>query len=721
MKRVRLGLVGKYFVALAIGLVLFLAFVYAGYRAQREAYRELAAASAQSMQAQGQESLERRGAAVAALLADALTNPVYFVDLQAIGVIARSALSQPDIRYVVVFDAQGKILHDGSTDIAAFGLPMSDRFAPEARAATELVTQGDEELVDVTQPMYLGSEKLGGVRIGVSRAANQGEIAAATAKLEARASDEVARGFRAQALPVLGLLLLSGGICWMVMVGLVRPIRTLAQWARSLESGHFDATHESVRRDELGELIRAFGTMSRSIRNHDRDVRRLAYLDTLTGMPNRLMLRETLSRAIVMGQNRGTGLALLFVDLDDFKRINDTLGHDAGDEALAQLSRRLEDALDSMRDPGVTRTESCELIARFGGDEFVALVTGNDVRERARALAEKILDAGREPLSAAGRRVHLNASIGITLFPDDAQDAPQLLKHGDIAMYQAKVYGKNCYRFFTDYMTKVAEDRLVLEHDLRAAMSEGQLELHYQPIVSIDTERVVGAEALLRWRHPTRGMVPSSLFVAIAEDFGLIDELGMFAMRLACRDAVHWPAIDGQQPFVSVNVSVKQLRNPKLVAQIDDVLRTSKLASTSLHVELTESALLDDTPQALGTLADLRKLGVKLWLDDFGTGFSGLSHLRRVAVDGVKIDRSFTQDLLTDRDDLALTSAIIAMAGSLGIAAIAEGVESASQLEILRNLKCDLAQGYWLGYPMSQADLLTTLRSAAALKAYAQS
>ncbi len=718
----RLGLAGKSFLALGAGSVLFAAFVYAGFRAQRDAYHELAAASAQSMQAQGQQGLERRGAAIARLLAEALTNPVYFVDLQAMGAIARSALAQPDIRYVLVFDAQGRILHDGSTDIAAFGLPMSDRFAPAARAASGLLTQGDDALVDVTHPLFLGTEKLGGVRIGLSREQNQRSIAAATAALEARAAAEVARGFRAQALPVLGMLLLAGGVCWMVLYGLVRPIRALAQSARAVERGSYDGpVQSSTRSDELGELIRAFGTMSRSIRNHDRDVRRLAYLDTLTGMPNRLMLRETLSRAIVLGQSKGSGLALLFVDLDDFKRINDTLGHDAGDEALAQLSRRLEAALDAVREPSISRTESCELIARFGGDEFVALITGADVRERARILAERILDAGREPLDAAGRRVHLNASIGITLFPDDAQDAAQLLKHGDIAMYQAKVYGKNCYRFFTDYMTRVAEDRLALEHDLRAAISANQLELHYQPIVSIESERVVGAEALLRWQHPTRGMVPSALFIAIAEDFGLIDELGMFALGLACRDAVHWPQIDGRQPFVSVNLSVKQLRNPKLVAQFDEVLRQSKLPATTLHVELTESALLDDAPQALETLAELRRLGVKLWLDDFGTGFSGLSHLRRVAVDGVKIDRSFTQDLLTDRDDLALTSAIVAMAGSLGIAAIAEGVESASQLEILRNLKCDLAQGYWLGYPMTQTELLATLRSAGSLRAYAQS
>ncbi len=707
----RLGLQGRFAAAVAIGLVLLAALLYAGFRTQQAGYEQLAAVSSGAMDQQAQRNLARRGQAIAQLLADALTNPVYFVDLEAIGEVARSALRQPDIDYIIVFDAQGKVLHDGSADIAAFGQTMKDEFAPAARAAKSLLVQESESRIDVTQPLFLGDDVLGGVRIGLSRAADLAAVAAARETLERGARDLAAERARALSLPLAGLLFLALAGSWLVGRLLVKPVRQLATQARAMERGRYDAAPATSRRDEIGELIGAFHHLGQSLAAHDRDVRRLAYRDTLTGLPNRLMLRESLDQALVLGQSNGTGIALLFIDLDDFKRINDTLGHDAGDEALVQLTQRLEGCLEAVRDPLQASGPSGDLVARFGGDEFVALLAGGDARERARAFAGHVLEAVRKPLSAAGRPVHLNASIGITLFPEDAQDAQQLLKNGDIAMYQAKVHGKNCFRFFTNYMTRIAEDRLTLEQDLRAAMAARVLDVHYQPIVDLETDRIAGAEALLRWNHAERGLVPSSLFVAIAEDFGLIDELGRFALDRACRDAVQWPDVDGRLPFVSVNLSVKQLRQPNLPAQVESALRESGLPASRLHVELTESALLDDEPLALSALAELRRMGVKIWLDDFGTGFSGLSHLRRVPVDGVKIDKSFTQDLLTDRDDLALTSAIVAMANSLSIQAIAEGVESASQLEVLKGLRCDLVQGYWLGYPMSQSEMQLMLRS----------
>jgi diguanylate cyclase (GGDEF)-like protein len=698
----RVGVRTRFVIAVAIGGMILAAVLYAGWRVQHQGLQTMAQVTRESMRTQALEGLAHRGRDMAQLLAETLTNPTYFVDLKSIGEIARAAVRQPGVAYVLVFDARGRILHDGSDDIARFGQVMEDALGGRAARAQRLLVQESDTVVDVTQPMYLGEEKLGGVRIGLSRDASAQAVTAADARLRDAAQGVVESQLRALALPLSALALLAVLAVLAVSRGMVRPIRELAGHARALERGKFDIVVDSDRDDEVGDLIRAFGTMSKSLAAHDRDVRRLAYLDTLTGLPNRLMLRESLARSMVLSASRGIGLALLFVDLDDFKRINDTLGHDAGDEALAQLAKRFEGCLDRVRQSEAT--QSLDFIARFGGDEFVALLGGGDVRDRARALAEHMLDAVRAPLSAAGRPVHLNASIGITLFPEDAQDAAQLLKNGDIAMYQAKVHGKNCYRFFTNYMTKMAEDRLALEQDLRQAMRQGELELHYQPIVDLATHRIVGAEALLRWRHPERGLVPSALFVGIAEDFGLIDELGRFALRQACAEAAGWSAIGGIAPFVSVNLSVKQLRQPGLPAEIGAVLLEYSLAPTRLHVELTESALLDDEPLALSTLAELRRVGVKIWLDDFGTGFSGLSHLRRVAVDGVKIDRSFTQDLLTDRDDLALTSAIIAMADSLGITAVAEGVESASQLEILRGMRCDLGQGFWLGYPMSGAE-----------------
>jgi len=707
----RIGLKGRYAIVVATSVLLIAALLWGVVRVQREGDRQMAELVASEVREVGGTALERRGRSVAQLLSEALTNPVYFVDLEAIGDFTRPALAQADIVYVLVFDRDGNILHDGSPTIARFGQAMDGPLAAAAAAATATLVQPTDTIVDVTEPMYLGGEKLGGVRVGLSRESYARVAAQAEVALLDRA--DMIAGERRDALlwPLAGLLALIGLGMYLVAMQLVRPVRALAAHARALEEGRFQQRIDTDRRDEIGDLMRSMSALGASLSAHDRDIRRLAYIDSLTGLPNRLVLRESLARAMLVGRSSGTGLALLFIDIDDFKRINDTLGHDAGDEALSQLAQRLEQRLALVRmpmQPEVTGS-SGDMIARFGGDEFVALLFGGDLRERARLFADSVFEAVRLPLLAGGRSVHLNASIGITLYPDDGDDPQQLLKSGDIAMYQAKLAGKNCYRFFTAAMTQHAEERLHLEHDLREAMAAGDLQLHYQPIVDLRTDRIAGAEALLRWTHPQRGLVPTATFVAIAEDFGLIHGLGRFALEHACADASQWPELAGEPLFVSVNLSVRQLRDPGLPQQIAATLNRHKIACKRLHVELTESALLDSEPLALSALAELRRLGIRIWLDDFGTGFSGLSHLRRVPVDGVKIDRSFVQDLLTDRDDLALTSAIIAMASSLGIEAVAEGVETAAQLEILRNLRCDLGQGYWLGYPMPQADLLALL------------
>jgi diguanylate cyclase (GGDEF)-like protein len=384
----------------------------------------------------------------------------------------------------------------------------------------------------------------------------------------------------------------------------------------------------------------------------------------------------------------------MFIDLDEFKRINDTLGHDVGDDVLAETGKRFSDVLN--RDANAAGN----FIARFGGDEFVVLVACADARRRAGMVAEQLLASLLTPFRLLNQSLHLSASIGITSYPEDAQDAQQLLKNGDIAMYLAKVHGRNCYRYFTNYLTKLADDRLALEQDLREALANGELQVYYQPIVDLQKEKIRGAEALLRWNHHSRGMVPTSLFIGIAEDVGLIDVLGEYVLREAAREAVGWLTADGRMPFVAVNVSVKQFRDARFPAKVASALRESGLPASRLHMEMTESALLDNEPLAFPGLEELDRQGVQVWLDDFGTGFSGLSHLRRVPASGVKVDRSFTADLLSDRHDLALTSAIIAMARSLEITVVAEGVEKASQVEILRSLHCEFAQGYWFGHPM---------------------
>jgi predicted signal transduction protein with EAL and GGDEF domain len=354
------------------------------------------------------------------------------------------------------------------------------------------------------------------------------------------------------------------------------------------------------------------------------------------------------------------------------------------------------------------------MLARFGGDEFVILLQGNpgvDVRHAASRLAETLVAELSRPIVVQDRQVFLGTSIGITLFPEDASGSTMLMKNGDIAMYQAKVAGKNCYRFYSRAMDQAVERRVRMEQDLRGAWERGELSVVYQPVYRLSDGKLAGAEALLRWQHPEQGAIAPSVFIDVAEQSGLIESIGPRVLQTACNDLRRWHLEhpSSGELFVAVNVSPRQLRSGDLPQVVDDCLREAGLDPSQLHLELTETAVIGDEIHASNLLARLRTAGVKVWLDDFGTGFSGLSHLRRVPVDGVKIDRSFIADVLRDPDDLALTTAIIAMAHSLGITVIAEGVEKEGQYQVLRERGCDLAQGYWLGHPVAAQDFAMLL------------
>jgi diguanylate cyclase (GGDEF)-like protein len=506
---------------------------------------------------------------------------------------------------------------------------------------------------------------------------------------------------------LLLLLLVSLAVFVAIVLqrALIRPIRQLSDAAREIESGNFStALPASSRRDEVGTLVRAFSRMAESIDRHDRDMRRMAYTDSLTGLANRLAFRETLDHRLMQLRGVGRQLALLFADIDDFKRVNDTLGHDVGDEVLIQFANRIREAVERI---GGANGE----LARFGGDEFVILLQGDgphdDVRTSAAHLAETLVAELSRPIVVQDRQVFLGTSIGVTLFPDDASGATMLMKNGDIAMYQAKVAGKNGYRFYSRAMDQAVTRRVRIEQDLRGAWERGELTLAYQPIYRVADKTLLGAEALLRWQHPVHGQVSPAVFIDVAEQSGLIETIGPAVFRAACRDAARWRRDDGRDLFVSVNVSARQLRSGDFREQVMSALEDTGLPPHLLHIELTETAVLGDEDQARQILTALREVGVKVWLDDFGTGFSGLSHLRRVPVDGVKIDRSFIADVLRDPDDLALTTAIIAMAHSLGMIVVAEGVEKEGQCDLLRSRGCDFAQGYWLGHPMNMRDFAT--------------
>jgi diguanylate cyclase (GGDEF)-like protein len=690
----RVGLRAKFVLSLLGTTLLWLVVLVMGWRSATRAMDDVLLQNELASRDQGRAALADRGVQLAAFLAEALTNPVYYTDLLTVREVARSALDQPDVDYVLVYDERGRLIHDGTGDIPLFGQVMDDALAPAVIGADAPIVQWGEQQIDASAPIEIGDLRLGGVRVGLSLARTEGALAVEKAGARERFRVAFSGPAHMLGLGFLALLLWLALAGWLVARGLVRPIRHLAGQAREIERGRFERYIGSHRGDELGELIRAFGRMSEAVRRHHHDIRKLAYHDSLTGLPNRLMLRELLDETIAEFRGSGMGLALLFVDMDDFKRINDTLGHDAGDEVLIEFASRLKRTLITPESPVQP------MIARLGGDEFVAVVTGIDARRKSEYAATALLDSLKQPFLIGDRSLLVGASIGITVFPDDAHTSKLLLKHGDLAMYQAKQRGKNCYRFFAGHLTEAAEERLGLEHDLREALEQGRLEVAYQPIHALADGVLVGAEALLRWKDKRRGSVPPSIFVPVAEACGLIDALGEWVLDRACRDAAHWQA---QRPglSVAVNLSGRQLQRADLGDRISAILSKHQLPPQLLHLELTESSLLHDEQMAFEALGKLRETGVRVWLDDFGTGFSGLSHLRRARVDGVKIDRSFITDILSDPEDLALSSAIIAMAHSLGMQVIAEGVEVEAQYRLLRERGCDQAQGFWMSIAVS--------------------
>jgi diguanylate cyclase (GGDEF)-like protein/PAS domain S-box-containing protein len=433
----------------------------------------------------------------------------------------------------------------------------------------------------------------------------------------------------------------------------------------------------------------------------ERQLRKLATHDTLTGLPNRALLHERLQR-MLDDCAPGHSVAVMFLDLDRFKEVNDSFGHEHGDILLCEVAARLR----KMLRPG-------DVVARLGGDEFVVAATciGDAAGDNAAAaIASKLLEALTLPVTVGAQDVVVGASIGISLFPRDAGTRELLFQTADTAMYRAKAEGRNRYRFFEAAMTVAARARMALELSLRPALARGEFELHYQPRVDLRSMAVVGMEALIRWRHPQQGMVPPQQFIGIAEETGLINPIGRWVLREACRQTRRLIDEFGRPIRVSVNVSARQLAQPGFVDEVRDALAEAGLAPSALELELTESALIEDLERTAAMLGELQGLGVKLAVDDFGTGYSGLAYLRRLPIDVLKLDRSF---VLQDDGRISafdFVKAFVDMAHALQMSVVAEGVETAEVLDFLRAASCDEAQGYLLGRPLPLAELRDLLK-----------
>jgi diguanylate cyclase len=440
-------------------------------------------------------------------------------------------------------------------------------------------------------------------------------------------------------------------------------------------------------------------TLASSLKQANTELQRIAFLDGLTQLPNRMLLADRLEQSIARSRRDGHIIALLFIDLDGFKTINDSLGHHTGDQVLKTIAGRLTAVI-----------RASETVARIGGDEFVVLVEMVEDRTALALLAQRIEAAASLPIVLGHEEIQLSASIGIAVFPDDANDEQQLLACADAAMYSAKAGGKNTHRFHDAATTAHAAGLMTDLRDLRHALDRGEFELFYQPKLAANGTDMLGVEALIRWRHPERGLIAPGNFIPIAERFGMIVAIGTWVINDACRQMRIWLDRGWKIP-VAVNLAVQQLRQPDLVCQIEQSLARHQIEAGQLTLEITESAAMDDAAQTLEVLDRFDILGVKVAIDDFGTGYSSLSYLRRFSVDELKIDGSFVQDVEHSEDARSIVAAVVNLAHSLGLRVVAEGIETAHQSEFLSSMKCDELQGYFFSHPLPVDELANRLEA----------
>jgi len=438
------------------------------------------------------------------------------------------------------------------------------------------------------------------------------------------------------------------------------------------------------------------------------DIYRMAYYDPLTGLPNRMLFQDRLKQALQEAERDSNIVAVMFLDVDNFKRINDTFGHGVGDNLLKEIASRLSDFV--RKNDSVARQQTNNLFARLGGDEFTVLLSEIKVVEDASRVVQRINDAMSQPFLLGAQEVFVTVSTGIAIYPDDGKDSDSLIKNADSAMYYAKEHGRNNYQYYMQSMNARALERLMLENDLRRALEKDELVLYYQPQVDIVNGQVVGVEALIRWEHTEKGLVPPLDFIPIAEENGLINPIGEWVLKTACKQSRKWQEAGIHAIPMSVNIASQQFQQRNFIEIISNAINDSGISPKDLMLEITESTLMENTDAVSAKLHEVTSMGVQLSIDDFGTGYSSLSYLKRFPIHAIQIDYSFVKALNTNPDDAAIVEAIISMARSLRLDVIAEGVETEEQLEFLREQGCGVVQGYLFSHPLPADDIQNFLK-----------
>jgi diguanylate cyclase (GGDEF)-like protein len=617
--------------------------------------------------------LVERGRALGRLISLVSPDAILGFDFLLLNDYTREVSSQRDVVYGVIVNEKGVPLSSYINDSD----PLIKKRLDAARSndIPKLLRQldGQAELIQLAFPITHNDVVLGRFLLGLSRESLQSEFR---------------RQLMIQILVLTAIVLfLSAAIHAVFRFNVLFPIRKLI--AASEEVGRGQHTLVEVKSaDELGLLARAFNAMSEEVRQEQAKLHRQANFDLLTGLPNRMMALDRINQEISRARRSLQRFAMFFIDLDNFKDVNDSLGHAVGDELLVATGARVQATL-----------RDADTVARLGGDEFLVLAPDIADDLQVEEIAERLIRAISEPHDLNGRKVVARCSIGIALFPDNGDSVETLMANADNAMYQAKATRQGSAIFFTDEMNRRLRERMHMEQDLNLALELGQLALHFQPIFDTAGRHHRGAEVLLRWNHPERGAVSPTVFIPLAEATGQIVGIGDWVLEQACRCWLGWHDSGIDPGFLAINISRIQFRK-RFSTRLAELMSTYGIPPRALELEITESVLLDDHHQVAEELSGLRAVGVTLSLDDFGTGYSSLSYLKRFRFDVLKIDRSFVAGLPKDLDDVSLVNAILAMAKGLGLKVVAEGVENHDQLDFLRSQGCDLAQGYLLAEPM---------------------
>ena len=659
------------------------------------------------------QQLRSRGQTIASMLADLSESSLQTRNARALAMILDSLPTDSDIGYVQVLDAKGAIVGERYLDpmfAAKTVTALAATEFPDAATSARTLSRagGGARYLDLvtrvraTAPEAgMASSTLGYVRVGLT--------------FERQRHMLYGQLFGALSL-VAGLLIVTVTATLLLTRRLVAPMRRLMRAARAVGSGRLDVYVPAHSSDELGLLTHTFNHMTQRLAESQAQVGhyqrtledkvaqrtkeleiatahayKLAQHDILTGLPNRSLLNQRLKQILAQGLREGTHVACLFLDFDHFKRNNDTLGHDAGDQLLQAIAQRL-----------TTAVRESDTVARLGGDEFVLILPGLDpgrASYEVMTVVTRVREAFLAPFRLSDQMPTLTCSIGVAIFPLDAQDGVTLIKQADTAMYAAKDAGRNAYRFYTADMDAKVRERLQLETDMRRGLMDDEFFLVYQPQIEMQSGRTCGVEALLRWRDPERGVIAPSEFIPIAEQSGMIQALGARVLRDACRQVVQWHR-QNMLLRLSVNLSVQQLQHEGWLSIVEEALAASGLAAHYLDLEITESVIITHQEKAVSTLMRLKQMGVSITIDDFGTGYSSLSYLARLPIQGVKIDQRFVHGLEQNRNDEAITQAIIALSHSLGLRCIAEGVETAAQFDFLRRHGCEEAQGFLFTRPL---------------------